>query len=177
MFCRLLVNPLHALSPTGVAAWTKSTGMAVCKVMQTMSTTDGWLQQGCSLLDRSPGKVEGPLRLLLVGHNPSAHAWSSGHYYSNPSNRMWPLLTSSGIVPSHFTSVNDDDCPWACGVGFTDLVSIVTRLPEAHKRMPALSFLASAHFIICRPPLGAGNRQPWHQKLWLLRRCAAVVAR
>ena len=28
-----------------------------------------------------------PLRLVIVGHNPSAHAWSSGHYYSNPSNR------------------------------------------------------------------------------------------
>ena len=22
-----------------------------------------------------------PLRLVLVGHNPSAHAWTSGHYY------------------------------------------------------------------------------------------------
>lgn len=43
---------------------------------------------------------------------------------SSPSNRMWKLLTSSGIVPPHFTSVNDDDCPWACGVGFTDLVGI-----------------------------------------------------
>lgn len=28
-----------------------------------------------------------PLRLIIVGHNPSEHAWKSGHYYSNPSNR------------------------------------------------------------------------------------------
>lgn len=29
-----------------------------------------------------------PLRLMIVGHNPSAHAWSTGHFYSNPSNHM-----------------------------------------------------------------------------------------
>jgi len=27
-----------------------------------------------------------PLRMIIVGHNPSEHAWSSGHYYSNPGN-------------------------------------------------------------------------------------------
>lgn len=30
---------------------------------------------------------DAPLRLIIVGHNPSEHAWKSGHYYSNPSNR------------------------------------------------------------------------------------------
>jgi hypothetical protein len=35
---------------------------------------------------------EGPLRLIIIGHNPSDHAWRSGHFYSNPANRMWPLL-------------------------------------------------------------------------------------
>lgn len=35
---------------------------------------------------------ERPLRLLLVGHNPSDHAWGSGFAYSNPSNRMWKVL-------------------------------------------------------------------------------------
>lgn len=29
-----------------------------------------------------------PLRLIIIGHNPSEHAWSTGHFYSNPSNRM-----------------------------------------------------------------------------------------
>ena len=40
-----------------------------------------------------------PLRLVIVGHNPSAHAWASGHYYSNPSNWMWRILLSTGIAP------------------------------------------------------------------------------
>jgi hypothetical protein len=36
-----------------------------------------------------------PLRLLLCGHNPSEHAFASGFNYSNPTNRMWPLLTGT----------------------------------------------------------------------------------
>lgn len=32
-----------------------------------------------------------PLRLIIIGHNPSAHAWSTGHYYSHPSNRCYQL--------------------------------------------------------------------------------------
>jgi len=42
---------------------------------------------------------DAPLRLIIVGHNPSEHAWRTGHYYSNPNNRMWPLLIASGIAP------------------------------------------------------------------------------
>ncbi|CEG45810.1 Uracil-DNA glycosylase-like [Plasmopara halstedii] len=47
------------------------------------------------------------LRLLIVGHNPSDHAWRTGYSYSNPTNRMWMLLTGTmspysweGIIPS-----------------------------------------------------------------------------
>jgi hypothetical protein len=66
--------------------------------------------------------TENALRLIIVGHNPSFKSWNKGHYYANPSNRMWHLLTTSGIVPSHFSSFNDIDCPSACGIGFTDLM-------------------------------------------------------
>jgi G:T/U-mismatch repair DNA glycosylase len=31
-----------------------------------------------------------------IGHNPSEHAWHTGHYYSNPSNRMWRILEGAG---------------------------------------------------------------------------------
>ncbi len=63
-----------------------------------------------------------PLRLIIVGHNPSAHAWQSGHYYSNPSNHMWRLLISTGIAPPGTRGAEDDDrLPAAAGVGFLDV--------------------------------------------------------
>ena len=70
---------------------------------------------------RSPGEPEWPLRLIVVGHNPSEKAWELGHYYANPSNRMWKILSANGIVPPGFVASDDDDCPIKCGVGFTDV--------------------------------------------------------
>ncbi|RYH17608.1 hypothetical protein EON65_28360 [archaeon] len=70
----------------------------------------------------TPGTEEKRLRLLIIGHNPSHQAWTKGHYYANPSNRMWPLLTKAGIVPSHFNANSDLLCPSVCGVGFTDVM-------------------------------------------------------
>ena len=37
---------------------------------------------------------EEPLRLLLVGHNPSTHSYTSGYSYSHPSNWFWKLMPS-----------------------------------------------------------------------------------
>ena len=64
-----------------------------------------------------------PLRLILVGHNPSAHAWNSGHYYSHPGNRMWPILRETGIAPADLVRGCEDDgsMPESCGVGFIDV--------------------------------------------------------
>ena len=60
-----------------------------------------------------------PLRLILVGHNPSEHAWRSGHYYSNPSNRMWKILKETNIAPSSIRGAEDDGkMVDAVGVGF-----------------------------------------------------------
>lgn len=38
---------------------------------------------------------EKQLDLLIIGHNPSEHAWKSGNMYSNPTNRMWKILTGT----------------------------------------------------------------------------------
>ncbi|KAL0040019.1 hypothetical protein WJX79_002888 [Trebouxia sp. C0005] len=65
-----------------------------------------------------------PLRLIIVGHNPSDHAWRTGHYYSNPSNWMWRILIATRIAPSHVTGPQHDDCMASdAGVGFTDVGS------------------------------------------------------
>ncbi|KXZ56817.1 hypothetical protein GPECTOR_1g736 [Gonium pectorale] len=65
---------------------------------------------------------DAPLRLVIVGHNPSEHAWQSGHYYSNPSNLMWRILISTGIAPPGTRGAEDDDrLPREAGVGFLDV--------------------------------------------------------
>jgi len=78
---------------------------------------------------------EGPLRLLLIGHNPSDHAWKSGFFYSNPSNRMWNLLTGGsmkkqttnskqefvGVLPFGLKIESQNELPGRFGVGLTDL--------------------------------------------------------
>jgi TDG/mug DNA glycosylase family protein len=75
--------------------------------------------------------VERPLKLLIVGHNPSDQSWEKGHYYANPSNRMWPLLAKAAIVPPYFTAAHDKKCPGELGIGFTDIMSGVAETHSA----------------------------------------------
>lgn len=45
-----------------------------------------------------------------------------GHYYANPSNRMWPILIKTGMAPDPKKGCkNDDVMPEAVGIGFTDV--------------------------------------------------------
>ncbi|CAK4650320.1 hypothetical protein LEN26_005939 [Aphanomyces euteiches] len=69
-----------------------------------------------------------PLRLLIVGHNPSDHAWESGYSYSNPTNRFWKLLagefqqyTWNGVLPKDWTLFDQNRMPHVLGIGFSDL--------------------------------------------------------
>jgi len=59
--------------------------------------------------------------LVFVGFNASIHAATTGHYYSRPANRFWPLLRECGLIPPHFTHENDRDFP-SLGLGLIDLV-------------------------------------------------------
>ena len=63
---------------------------------------------------------EPPLRLLVIGHNPSTHSWASGWSYSNPSNNFWKLLARGDVVPEHWTAEDCPRLPAELGVGFTD---------------------------------------------------------
>jgi TDG/mug DNA glycosylase family protein len=65
--------------------------------------------------------AETPLRLLLIGHNPSTHAWASGYPYSNPSNRFWKLMAAAALVPPGFGARDADAAPAAFGLGITDV--------------------------------------------------------
>jgi TDG/mug DNA glycosylase family protein len=88
------------------------------KINETLLKTSVGLEE----LYKSIGCIEKNLRLLIIGHNPSEKSWIKGHYYSNPANRMWSLLRTSGIVPIEFTHNDDSRCPSELGVGFTDLM-------------------------------------------------------
>jgi len=63
-----------------------------------------------------------PLRCLLLGHNPSEVAFTTGWTYGNPTNRMWTLLQEAAhIVPPGAPLQFQNVMPAATGVGFTDL--------------------------------------------------------
>ena len=76
-----------------------------------------------------PHYLELPLRLLIVGHNPSEHAFTSGYAYSNPTNRMLALLNGTfgsvspwpSIMPADWTFMHQNWLPLHKGVGLTDL--------------------------------------------------------
>ncbi|KAK9815922.1 hypothetical protein WJX72_012023 [[Myrmecia] bisecta] len=77
-------------------------------------------------LDNAVGVPENlgdwPLRLIIVGTNPSEHAWLTGHSYSHPANWMWRILKGTGIAPPSIRGAQD--ClrmPGDAGVGFLDV--------------------------------------------------------
>ncbi|KAK9808370.1 hypothetical protein WJX73_007553 [Symbiochloris irregularis] len=62
------------------------------------------------------------LRLIIVGSNPSDHAWATGCYYSNPANWMWRVLQRTKIAPPSNRGAQDDWLmPEEVGVGFLDV--------------------------------------------------------
>ena len=92
-----------------------------------ISPTTRWRERFCSV---SPAEFEGrlpctahkerPLRLLIIGHNPSEHSYTSGTPYSNPSNRFWPTMRASGILPEQW---RQGPCPGRVrrvGAGWAD---------------------------------------------------------
>eukprot|EP01031_Cornospumella_fuschlensis_P029466 gene29466-35566_t len=102
--------------------------------------------KGLGELYCTPGTEETRLKLVIVGHNPSHQAWTKGHYYANPSNRMWPLLRRAGIVPETFTADCDQLCPSICGVGFTDVMVGVGETDSSQFTDDALRACAAPFF-------------------------------
>ena len=46
--------------------------------------------------------------MLIIGHNPSDHAWKNGNMYSNPTNRMWKILTGTFCEGSEYKVLEND---------------------------------------------------------------------
>lgn len=88
---------------------------------------------------------DAPLRLVIVGHNPSETAWARGHYYANPSNWMWRILRDTKLAPPSVRGCDDDRLvPTHAGVGFTD---VGTGVPGTDS-----SKFTSKHFDDWRQP-------------------------
>ena len=73
------------------------------------------------LRDRiSPG-----VRILFVGINPGQRSEAIGHHFAGFSNRFWPLLYESKLVPEAIRAEDDDRLPeW--GLGITNLIARMT---------------------------------------------------
>lgn len=130
-----------------------------------------------------PNLLAPGLDLVFVGINPGETSARRGHYYANPGNAFWRVLSASPLVSRPVTC--DDDASLASAapfrIGFTDVVKRVetdskkvppgevraaaeafrARLAVAHPR--AVCFTGGRHFDDLyprvRPPRGWG-RQP-----------------
>jgi hypothetical protein len=103
----------------------------------------------------TPGSLELPLNLLIVGHNPSHESWTKGHYYANPSNRMWSLLRKAQLVPSNYLCSSDSLCPLNCRIGFTDLL---IKVPETDSSKLSKSQLFQERFSFYERVIGHCRR-------------------
>jgi TDG/mug DNA glycosylase family protein len=71
---------------------------------------------------RLTDKIAPGVRVLLIGINPGVLSASTGHHFAGPTNRFWPLLYESGLVPVPVTHDDDVRLPeW--GLGITNLVA------------------------------------------------------
>jgi TDG/mug DNA glycosylase family protein len=65
------------------------------------------------------------VRVLFVGINPGRRSEAIGHHFAGYSNRFWPLLYDSKLIPERIRAEDDDRLPeW--GLGVTNLVARMT---------------------------------------------------
>eukprot|EP01040_Poterioochromonas_malhamensis_P007148 gene7148-7719_t len=101
---------------------TKVTEKEIRPVLVNTHSSQALVVGGLKELYKSPTQEkEDVLKLLIVGHNPSQHSYTKGHYYANPVNRFWSLMRKGGLVPNHYTPNHDQDCPKNHSIGFTDV--------------------------------------------------------
>jgi double-stranded uracil-DNA glycosylase len=65
------------------------------------------------------------VRVLFVGINPGQRSEAIGHHFAGYSNRFWPLLYDSRLVPERIRA-EDDDRLSEWGLGITNLVPRMT---------------------------------------------------
>jgi double-stranded uracil-DNA glycosylase len=70
-------------------------------------------------------RIKPGVRILFVGINPGQRSEAIGHHFAGYSNRFWPLLYESKLVPERIAAEDDDRlAEW--GFGITNLVARMT---------------------------------------------------
>ena len=70
-------------------------------------------------------RIKPGLSILFVGINPGQRSEAIGHHFAGYSNRFWPLLYDSKLVPERIAA-EDDDRLLDWGLGITNLVARMT---------------------------------------------------
>jgi TDG/mug DNA glycosylase family protein len=70
-------------------------------------------------------RIKPGVRILFVGINPGQRSEAIGHHFAGYSNRFWPLLYESKLVPERIRA-EDDDRLSEWGLGITNLVGRMT---------------------------------------------------
>lgn len=70
-------------------------------------------------------RIKPGVRILFVGINPGQRSEAIGHHFAGYSNRFWPLLYESKLVPERLAA-EDDDRLVDFGLGITNLVARMT---------------------------------------------------
>lgn len=74
-----------------------------------------------------PDALAPNLLVLFCGLNPGIRTAQTGHAYSHPSNRFWPLMRSSGVLPVPCTADEDRTLPARFSLGLTNIVGRPSR--------------------------------------------------
>jgi len=70
-------------------------------------------------------RIKPGVRVLFVGINPGQRSEAIGHHFAGYSNRFWPLLHESKLVPERIRAEDDHRlAEW--GLGITNLVARMT---------------------------------------------------
>ena len=77
-------------------------------------------------IDTLPDYLRDELDIVFVGLNPGRYSAEVGHYFAHTSNRIWPALSASGLVPRP-VGPEDDERLLGWGFGLTDVVKRPTR--------------------------------------------------
>lgn len=98
------------------------------------------------MLQTLPDLLVPGLDLVFVGINPGETSARLGHYYANPGNAFWRVLSASPLVSRHVTPIDDVLLARATPfrIGFTDVVKRIetdsSKVPKAEVRAAADAF-------------------------------------